>query len=183
MPAETNRRRNLLWALGIFCLILVSFRVYAAKEMDSLPAPFTIEIDGTPIAKAPADAADRTQAHIGTEPAAVFELKDKRLQSDGHILARALSEDRSFSPKKVMWFKADTTVPVYDVVAAQDGEDYSLQFSGTLLLLLWSCLLVHLLFSLLLTAAGAGLMASDGQVFADIMGSELSLLLLICLFY
>ncbi|EOA84010.1 hypothetical protein ACJQWK_00731 [Exserohilum turcicum] len=148
MPAETNRRRNLLWALGIFCLILVSFRVYAAKEMDSLPAPFTIEIDGTPIAKAPADAADRTQAHIGTEPAAVFELKDKRLQSDGHILARALSEDRSFSPKKVMWFKADTTVPVYDVVAAQDGEDYSLQFSG------------------------AGLMASDGQVFADIMGTN-----------
>lgn len=97
--------------------------------MDSLPAPFSIEIDGSPISKPASDAQDQTHASTGTEPA-VFELKNKRLQCDGHVLARALAEDRSFSPKKVWWFKADTATPIYDVVANKDGDSYQLQFSG-----------------------------------------------------
>ncbi|USP77424.1 hypothetical protein yc1106_04698 [Curvularia clavata] len=115
--------------------------------MDSLPAPFTVEIDGHPVAKPQADTQDRTHAKTGSEPA-VFELKDKRLQSNGHVLARALAENRSLMPKMVFWFKADTATPIHDVVATKDGESYKLEFSG------------------------AGLMTQDDGVFADIMGSE-----------
>ena len=129
MPAETKARRNLFWAFGVICLVLFSLHVYSAKAMDSLPAPFTIEIDGHAIAKPEADSPDRTLATTGAEPA-VFELKDKRLQSNGHVLARALSEDRSLAPKKVFWFKADTSTPIFDVVATQDGDAYKLEFSG-----------------------------------------------------
>jgi hypothetical protein len=147
MPIEPKARRNLAWAIGVFCLILLSLHVYSAKAMDSLPAPFTIEIDGHPVAKPQADAQDRTHAKTGSEPA-VFELKDKRLQSNGHVLARALGEDRSMRPKKVFWFKADTATPFHDVVATQEGESYKLEFSG------------------------AGLMTQDDDVFADIMGTH-----------
>lgn len=109
--------------------------------MDSLPAPFTIEIDGRPVAKPQADTQDRTHAKTGSEPA-VFELKDKRLQSNGHVLARALAEDRSLMPKMVFWFKADTAMPIHDVVATQDGESYKLEFSGMSWLYLWRCTLL-----------------------------------------
>ncbi|KNG51986.1 hypothetical protein TW65_00371 [Stemphylium lycopersici] len=115
--------------------------------MDSLPAPFTIEIDGTPITKVSADANDKTHAQVGSEPA-VFELKDKRLQCDGHFLARTIVEDRSFLPKRVWWFKPDTDIPTHDVVATKDGDSYQLKFSN------------------------AGLMTRDGGVFADLMGDN-----------
>ncbi|KAL1800400.1 hypothetical protein ACET3X_000742 [Alternaria dauci] len=115
--------------------------------MDSLPAPFTIEINGSPIAKVDANAEDRTHAKTGTE-AAVFELKDSRLQSNGHILGRSLVEDRSYLPKRVSWFKADTDMPVRPVTASQDGESYQLKFGS------------------------APLMAEDGGVFADLIGDH-----------
>lgn len=133
MPPEAKQRRTLIWVVGLLCLILISLHLYAAKAMDSLPAPFAIEIDGSPISKPASDTQDQTHASTGAEPA-VFELKNKRLQCDGHVLARALAEDRSFAPKKVWWFKADTDTLIHDVVANKDGDSYQLQFAGTRLL-------------------------------------------------
>lgn len=147
MPPEAKQRRTLIWVVGLLCLILISLHLYAAKAMDSLPAPFAIEIDGSPISKPASDTQDQTHASTGAEPA-VFELKNKRLQCDGHVLARALAEDRSFAPKKVWWFKADTDTLIHDVVANKDGDSYQLQF------------------------AGAGLMAESGNVYADLMGDN-----------
>lgn len=129
MPADSKGRRNLLWVFGLFLLILISVRIYSSQDMDSLPAPFTIEINGSPIAKVDANAEDRTHAKTGKE-AAVFELKDSRLQCNGHILGRSLVEDRSFLPKQVWWFKADTDMPVQKVTASQDGESYQLKFAS-----------------------------------------------------
>ncbi|KAF1946862.1 hypothetical protein EJ02DRAFT_450213 [Clathrospora elynae] len=115
--------------------------------MDSLPSPFTVEIDGKPITAASSSDSDRTQAKTGTD-AAVFELKDSRLQSNGWILARARSEDRSFLPKQVYWFKEDTDTQVHAVTATKDGDSYQLKFSN------------------------AGLMVADGEVFADLLGDH-----------
>ncbi|KAI4928103.1 uncharacterized protein J4E92_005585 [Alternaria infectoria] len=147
MPADSKGRRNLSWAFGLFSLILISFHIFSSKEMDNLPAPFTIEIDGSPIAKVDGNAEDKTHAKTGTD-AAVFELKGSRLQCDGHILGRAMVEDRSFLPKQVWWFKADTDVPVHKVTASQDGDSYQLKFSN------------------------APLMVDDGGVFADLLGDN-----------
>jgi hypothetical protein len=97
--------------------------------MDSLPSPFTIELDGSPITSVDAGAEDRTQAKTGTG-AAVFELKNKRLQCDGWILARSRIEDRSALPKQVMWFKADSDLPVHPVTATKDGDAYQLKFNS-----------------------------------------------------
>ncbi|KAF1832668.1 hypothetical protein BDW02DRAFT_502462 [Decorospora gaudefroyi] len=116
--------------------------------MDSIPSPFTIEIDGKPIVKVSDGAEDRTHAKTGTD-AAVFTLKDSRLQSDEWILARSLAEDRSLLPKKVLWFKADSDAAVHAVTASQEGDSYRLKF------------------------ADAGLMATDGEVYADLLGGEL----------
>jgi hypothetical protein len=98
--------------------------------MDSLPSSFTIEIDGKPITTVAAGAEDKTQAKTGTD-AAVFELKNSRLQSDGWILARSRVEDRSALPKQVLWFQADTDVPIHVVTATQDGDSYQLKFNST----------------------------------------------------
>ncbi|EDU44172.1 hypothetical protein PtrSN002B_003807 [Pyrenophora tritici-repentis] len=99
------------------------------ENMDTIPKPFTIEIAGKPITKIDAIPEGREQAKIGSEPA-VFELKDKRLQCDGHILARALLEDRSLAPKRVYWYPADTDEKTQDVTATKDGEEYRLHFAS-----------------------------------------------------
>jgi hypothetical protein len=129
MPKEFKIRRNLLWAFGILLLFLVSLRLYSTLAMDSLPSPFTIEIDGSPITKAADGAEDRTQAKTGTD-AAVFELKNSRLQCDDWILARSQAEDRSALPKQVMWFKADSDVHIHAVTATQNGDEYQLHFNS-----------------------------------------------------
>lgn len=130
MPASSTKHRNLLSAFAFFLLILVSLRTFKMSgPMDSLPKPFTVEIDGKPINKADANAEDRTHAKVGSEPA-VFELKDKRLHCDGYILARSQKEDRSLLPKQVMWFKADTDEPTHDVTAKKEGGDYTLLFAS-----------------------------------------------------
>jgi hypothetical protein len=129
MPKESNIRRNLLWAFGLFLLFIVSVRIYSTRAMDSLPSPFTVEIDGNPITTVAAGAEDRTQAKTGTD-AAVFELKNSRLQCEDWILARSKVEDRSALPKQVMWFKADSDLPVHAVTAIQNGEEYQLQFNS-----------------------------------------------------
>ncbi|KAF1978552.1 hypothetical protein BU23DRAFT_549974 [Bimuria novae-zelandiae CBS 107.79] len=117
--------------------------------MDTLSASFTIEVDGTPIAKVGFSAEDRAQATTGPD-AAVFTLKDGRLQSGDWVLARPMREDRSFAPKPVRWFKVSTEgdkLPVRPVTADEDGDSYKIKF------------------------ANAGLMVDDdGNVLADLQG-------------
>ncbi|KAF2867075.1 hypothetical protein BDV95DRAFT_610958 [Massariosphaeria phaeospora] len=119
--------------------------------MESLSSSFTIKVNGAPIAKAGDETGDRTQAKTGSE-AAVFTLKDGRLECGEWILARARREDRSFLPKRVLWFKsgADSDQLIKPVTAHQtENEDtYQLKFDN------------------------AFLMEEDGNVFADIQGDE-----------
>ncbi|KAK3203315.1 hypothetical protein GRF29_112g842039 [Pseudopithomyces chartarum] len=100
--------------------------------MDTLTASFTIEVDGTPIAKVGPDAEDRAQATTGPD-AAVFTLKDGRLRSGDWVLARPTREDRSFAPKPVRWYKAsaeDDKLPVHPVSAHEDGDTYQIKFAS-----------------------------------------------------
>ncbi|CAG5184979.1 uncharacterized protein ALTATR162_LOCUS11177 [Alternaria atra] len=104
--------------------------------MDSLPRPFTIEIDGKPISKVNGPLDEDTfggqtckHAKTGSEPA-VFELKECRLISDGLVLSRGMIEDRSLLPKRVLWFKADEHPDPHRVIAHKNGNDYLLQMSG-----------------------------------------------------
>ena len=130
MPANTNKHHNLLWTFALFLIILVSAATVAmAENMDSLPKPFTIEVNGKPISMVDDIPDGREHAKVGSEPA-VFELKNKRLQCDGHILARSLVEDRSLLPKRVYWFPADSSEQTHDVTASKDGEEYRLHFSS-----------------------------------------------------
>ncbi|KAH7348224.1 hypothetical protein BKA66DRAFT_432210 [Pyrenochaeta sp. MPI-SDFR-AT-0127] len=117
--------------------------------MDSLSFPFTIEIDGTPIAKFDDSGSPPIQAQLGPN-AAVFTLKDSRLACDDWVLGRNKSEDRSLLPKKVLWFKADAGGDdrVQPVTARKDAEEYQIKF------------------------AGANLMTEDDKIFVELMGGE-----------
>ncbi|KAF2130695.1 hypothetical protein P153DRAFT_336488 [Dothidotthia symphoricarpi CBS 119687] len=119
--------------------------------MDSLSSSFTVEVNGVSIAKVEDNGEDQIQAKTGPE-AAVFELKDGRLQCGDWVLGRSLVEDRSMLPKKVSWFKAgaDNEKRIQRVTAHQDGDAYQLKF------------------------ANACLISEDGQVFADLLGGEQS---------
>jgi hypothetical protein len=100
-------------------------------SMQSLSAPFTIEVNGKPICSIDTNAEDYTQAKVGTD-AATFTLKDGRLQSGEWFLGRNLTEDRSMLPKKVFWFKAGPEIEnrVQIVTASRNGESYQLKFAG-----------------------------------------------------
>ncbi|RYN99354.1 hypothetical protein AA0120_g1610 [Alternaria tenuissima] len=120
--------------------------------MDSLPSTFIIEIDGRPISKVngPMDEWDGQLCKLvedGSEPA-VFELRESRLMSNGHILTRHFVEDLSLMPKRVLWFKPDNRYNEHRVVAEKNGDDYSL------------------------TISGGTLMVRDGIVVADILRQE-----------
>jgi hypothetical protein len=136
MPATSTLPRNIVLAFlsGLTLLYLLGF--FTSSIMDSLPSPFTIEIDGKPIAKLAAGADDHTQARLGDE-AAVFSLKDKRLQCGDWIVGRDLTENRSFLPKKVAWYKAgkENEERVQPVTARKEGEEYQLVFTSTLIIL------------------------------------------------
>jgi hypothetical protein len=103
--------------------------------MNTLSSSFIIEVNGTPIAyptKVGPDAEDRVQAMTGSN-AAVFTLKDGRLQSGDWVLARATREDRSFLPKPVRWFKVGAEgekLPVYPVTAHEEGGLYKIKFAS-----------------------------------------------------
>ncbi|KAG9190305.1 hypothetical protein G6011_08393 [Alternaria panax] len=108
--------------------------------MDSLPRPFTIEVDGKPIAKVNGpldeesyDGQTCKHAKTGSEPA-IFELKQYRLISDGLVLSRELVEDLTLKPKRVYWFRADTYPVHHRVIAGKDGNNFSLQMSGSTLM-------------------------------------------------
>ncbi|KAF2640585.1 hypothetical protein P280DRAFT_469334 [Massarina eburnea CBS 473.64] len=119
--------------------------------MNTLSASFTIEVNGTPIAKVGPDAEDRTHATIGPD-AAVFTLKDGRLQSGDWILGRPMREDRSLGPKAVRWFRArdgDHKL-VNPVTAHEDGHSYKIEISAP------------------------GLMIQEDKVFVDLLGNDLA---------
>lgn len=138
--------------------------------MDSLPSTFIIEIDGRSISKfnGPVDERNGQLCKLvegGSEPA-VFELREGRLMSDGHLLTRYYIEDLSLMPKRVLWLKPDDRHNQPDVVAQKNGDDYSLTISGRVLCSSSLCLL-------LILWVGGNLMVRDGIVFADVMRRKL----------
>jgi hypothetical protein len=104
---------------------------FHTADMESLETSFIVEIDGTPIAQVSDDTKDRTQATTGSK-AAVFTLKNGRLQSGDWLLGRNRTEDRSMLPKQVLWFpmSEDSEKLVKPVTAHQDGDSYQLKFGG-----------------------------------------------------
>ncbi|KAH6629013.1 hypothetical protein C7974DRAFT_412841 [Boeremia exigua] len=117
--------------------------------MDGIDKPFTIELNGSPIANVGNNAEDRTQAKTGSE-AAVFTLKNGLLQHEGWVLGRNRTENRSFLPKEVYWYKsdADDDKRVQPVAAHQEGDNIQLTFGGS------------------------SLMLNDDKVFADLSGDH-----------
>ena len=101
--------------------------------MDNIDTPFTIEIGGKPIATISDSADTRTQAkaETGTD-AAIFTLKDGRLGCGGWMLGRNITEDRSFLPKQVLWFKMaeEDKKTIQPVAAKKNGDSYVLTFGG-----------------------------------------------------
>jgi hypothetical protein len=131
MPTASKPRLVALCTVALL-LFLFLLRAFFA-DMDSLDFPFTVEIDRTPIAKVSNDNKDsRVQAKTGSD-AAVFTLKNSRLQCGDWILGRSTSEDRSLLPKQVFWFKAsdDADPSVQPVAAHQDGESHELKFNNS----------------------------------------------------
>jgi hypothetical protein len=130
----TPGRILLLCLTGLLALwFLEPFTTHA---MDSIPSPFTIKINGKPVAKLHEGAEGRIPAKIGKD-AAVFTLKNSRLQSGDWIMGRDLMENRSFGPKKVSWYKAneENEKRVQLVTAKKEGEAYQLMFTSMLELL------------------------------------------------
>lgn len=130
MSAAPKTRIALLCLFGLAALWLLGF--FSTEAMDSLPVPFSIEIDGKPVAKVADDAQDRSQAKLGSD-AAVFHLKDSRLECGEWVLGRNVTEDRSLLPKKVSWYKASNDISklVQPVKASKEGDSYLLDFAST----------------------------------------------------
>jgi hypothetical protein len=95
--------------------------------MDSLPSSFTIEVNGSPIARVSSDAEHGVPAKTGDD-AAVFTLEDGRLRCGDWFLGRSMKEDRSFLPKPILWFKS--IEGVRPVTASENKDSYQLRFSS-----------------------------------------------------
>ncbi|KAL5406910.1 hypothetical protein PMIN06_010857 [Paraphaeosphaeria minitans] len=117
--------------------------------MESLSQPFTIQINGKPVAPVDPKAANVVPAQLGSE-AATFELKNGRLVSGDWILGRNLTEDRSMAPKQVSWFKEGTqsATRLHQVTAFEEGGEHKLKVGG------------------------GSLIAQDGDIFVDLFGGE-----------
>lgn len=104
--------------------------------MDSFDSPFTIEINGKPIAKVSDSDQSRTQAKVGAAgDAAVFKLQDGSLSCGGWMLGRNKTEDRSFLPKQVLWFKVegentDSKEQILPIALEKSGDSYKPKFNG-----------------------------------------------------
>ncbi|KAJ4353057.1 hypothetical protein N0V95_003710 [Ascochyta clinopodiicola] len=118
-------------------------------NMDSLDTPFTIELNGSPIANVGNSAEDKIQATTGSE-AAIFTLQDGRLRQGDWFLGRNLTENRSMLPKEIYWFKssADGEKRVSPVAAHRDGDSILLKFNGS------------------------SLMLDEDKIFADLLGGK-----------
>jgi hypothetical protein len=100
--------------------------------MDSLDTPFTIEINGKPIARISDGEQTRTQAKVGPgSEAAVFKLHGGSLQCGGWMLGRNKTEDRSLLPKQVLWFKMDVDgEQALPIAFEKSGDSYKPKFNG-----------------------------------------------------
>lgn len=106
--------------------------------MDSFDPPFTIEINGKPIAKVSDSDQSRTQAKVGAAgDAAVFKLQDGSLSCGDWMLGRNKTEDRSFLPKQVLWFKVngkgedtDSKEQILPIALEKSGDAYKPKFNG-----------------------------------------------------
>ncbi|CAI6341140.1 unnamed protein product [Periconia digitata] len=97
----------------------------------SLDNSFSIQVGGSFIAPPSNSAGEKHQAKVGDSQPAIFSLQNGRLQSGDWVLARAMAEDRSFGPKMVFWFKADSCEgKIHPVAAEQEGESVRLTFNG-----------------------------------------------------
>jgi hypothetical protein len=110
----------------------------STNMMETLDTPFTIEINGKPIARISDSDDTRTQAKVGTaSDAAVFRLQDGSLECGGWMLGRNKTEDRSLLPKQVLWFKvnvkgekADSKEQILPIVVEKNGDSYKPKFNG-----------------------------------------------------
>lgn len=164
----TPGRILLLCLSGLLALwFLEPFTTHA---MDSIPSPFTIKINGKPVAKLDESAESRTPAMLGKD-AAVFSLKNSRLQSGDWIMGRDLMENRSFGPKKVSWYKAnaENEKRVQLITAKKEGEAYQLMFTSMLELLSHVTRYDRCMLKLI---TDGPLMAEDDVVFVDLIGGK-----------
>ena len=140
-----SRSSLVSWTFGLSGLL--SLPAFALADMNTLSSPFTVEVNGAPIAKVADDAGDSVHAETGEE-AATFTLSDGCLKSGDWILGRPVKEDRSFLPKQVLWFK-EGEMPakmIQPVTAHQEGDSYVVKFGN------------------------APLITEDGKLFADVQG-------------
>jgi hypothetical protein len=160
----------LLCLSGVVTLWLLGF--FQASAMDSIPSPFTIEINGKPVAKIDQDADDGTQAKLGID-AAVFSLKNSRLQCGDWIMGRNLRENRSYGPKSVAWYKVnpENEKQLQLVTAKKEGEAYQLVFTSMFPQLIRANTDLYVV--MLTPRVDAKLMVDgDGTVLADLLGGE-----------
>jgi hypothetical protein len=124
-----SRSISLLCLSGLATLWLLEF--FTAQVMDSIPSPFAIEINGKTIARVDKNASDHTQAKLGQD-VAIFSLKDNQLRCGGWIMGRDLTENRSYGPKKVSWYResAENQDRVRPVTAKREGDAYQLIFTS-----------------------------------------------------
>jgi hypothetical protein len=99
--------------------------------MDTLDTSFTIEVNGSPIARVSDDTDEPIPAKVGSD-AAVFTLKNGRLECGNRVLGRNMTENRSMLPKQIYWFKKSLGMEkVRSVEAEEEGGGYKLMFGGT----------------------------------------------------
>ncbi|KAF1978796.1 hypothetical protein BU23DRAFT_448394, partial [Bimuria novae-zelandiae CBS 107.79] len=94
------------------------------------------------------------RATLGSK-VATFTLKDGRLVSGDWVLGRNLTEDRSLGPNKIAWFKdnSESGKRLHVVNAHVDRGSHQLKFGGN-------------------GDLDGCLMASDDEVFVDLIGME-----------
>jgi hypothetical protein len=149
-----------LWFLGPF----------TAQTMDSIPSPFTIKINGKPVTKLDQNAEDPSPSKVGKD-AAVFNLKNNRLQSGDWYMGRDLMENRSFGPKKVSWYKAnvENEKRVQPVTAKKEGDAYQLIFKS--MFESRSYIIRCNIYMLRVVTDGMLMIEDDDLVFVDLIGS------------
>jgi hypothetical protein len=96
------------------------------------PKPFTITVDGVPIARNKDNGKSQRMAELGNEPA-VFMLQNAKLRCiDGYVLARPQTEDLSLIPKPLCWFKDDAAYRTQPTYINQNDGTPALSFGGNM---------------------------------------------------
>jgi hypothetical protein len=95
--------------------------------------PFIIRVKGEPITQPEENAESWTQAKVGSNQAVFTWVGGSRLESDGWVLGRHITEDKSLLPKPVYWVKKEDTASGYLVQPTSvylDGDSYKLRVGG-----------------------------------------------------